>query len=130
MEDFVDIMCLFYARLRLRGYTETFLGPIFAAAPPYDSRAALMEPKPPTESARSHCLVLDFNVALQRLNIRRLLHEHLHLLPATLQQIPLIVAWRMPRKLGALLVPYRYPRPTKCPRTQLIDDPPPSATTV
>ena len=64
--------------LRLRGYTETILGPIFAAAPPYESRAALMEPKPPTESARSHCLMLDFSVALQRLNLRRLQQKQMH----------------------------------------------------
>jgi hypothetical protein len=64
----------------------------------------------PAASARSHVLIADFSHALQRVQVARVLHECLHLLPLPLRDVPIVVAWRQPRKLAALLVSYRYPR--------------------
>ena len=42
----------------------------------------------------------------------RILHEHRYLLPVELQELKVIVAWRAPKKLGAMLIPYRFNSPT------------------
>jgi hypothetical protein len=112
VDDYVQMLTVFHARLRLRGYPMAFLGPVFGAAPSYDKRDALLTPSPPADQARSHCLILSFSRAFERLQIARALHEHVHLLPLHLQEIKIIVAWRLPRKLGGLLATFRYPRLT------------------
>jgi hypothetical protein len=112
VDDYVQMLTVFHARLRLRGYPMAFLGPVFGAAPSYDKRDALLTPSPPADQARSHCLILSFSRAFERLQIARALHEHVHLLPLHLQEIKIIVAWRLPRKLGGMLATFRYPRLT------------------
>ena len=54
--------------------------------------------------------MLNFSKALESLRLKQILHEQLHLLPKSLRDVPIIVAWRMPRKLAAELIAFRYPR--------------------
>jgi hypothetical protein len=113
IDDYVHMLELFRARLKLRGYTDSFLSFAFAAAPRYADRSHLLGASSgaaPAASARSHVLIADFSHALQRVQVARVLHECLHLLPLPLRDVPIVVAWRQPRKLAALLVSYRYPR--------------------
>jgi hypothetical protein len=113
IDDYVHMLELFRARLKLRGYTDSFLSFAFATAPRYADRSHLLGASSgaaPAASARSHVLIADFSHALQRVQVARVLHECLHLLPPPLRDVPIVVAWRQPRKLAALLVSYRYPR--------------------
>eukprot|EP01047_Picozoa_sp_COSAG01_P023486 COSAG01_NODE_1422_length_10360_cov_36.853815_10_plen_90_part_00 len=60
-----------------------------------------------TAGLRAHVLILAFNASLAQASLAAALHEHRVLLPAHLQTA-FIVAWRVPRKLSALLVPFRF----------------------
>ena len=57
------------------------------------------------------------------INCSHILHEHHYLLPAKLQELKVILAWRAPRKLGGMLIPFRSDSP-------LIDDDTPLAIVV
>ena len=109
--------CLFWQRLRARGYTTAFLRSTFAAAPTYAQRDALLAPKQPLAAqARNHVLTLDYSASLASAPLTRALYEFRHLLPAHLRT-DFIVAWRVPRKLAALLVPFRFALPSSPPLT-------------
>ena len=88
IQDFIDIMILFHARLRLQGYPEKFLGPVFAATPSYEDRDKYLQPKEPTDvDVHSHCLVLNFSKALESLRLKQILHEQLNLIPKALRDV-------------------------------------------
>ena len=74
--------------------------------------AALLAARPTVgvASKRNHCLVLNYSAQLQQANLTRVLYEYRHLLPAHLLS-KFIVAWRVPPKLAALLVPFRFDIP-------------------
>ena len=61
---------------------------------------------------RAQVLILTFSRSLHQAQLGRILHEHRYLLPVELQELKVIVAWRAPRKLGAMLIPYRFNSPT------------------
>lgn len=111
--DFFRMKCLFWMRLRARGYPLAFLRAAFLLAPNYAQRDSLLAVRSPLQSAtdtRDHVLILDFSPQLKALNLRTVLYEHRALLPAHLRT-QFIVAWRVPTKLAALLVPFRFDRP-------------------
>jgi hypothetical protein len=62
---------------------------------------------PPVCHCKFVVLILAFNASLARASLAAALHEHRVLLPAHLRTA-FIVAWRVPRKLSALLVPFRF----------------------
>jgi hypothetical protein len=107
--DAARMQCLFWERLRARGYSVSFLRSVFAAAPTYAERSALLMRNALRSAAtpRAHVLILAYNASLARANLAAALHEHRVLLPAHLRTA-FIVAWRVPQKLSALLVPFRF----------------------
>ena len=107
------VLRLFWTRLSVRGYPASFLLDTFRSAPDYSQRAALLaKPDPRKDSTRSQVLILTFSRSLHQAQLGRILHEHRYLLPVELQELKVIVAWRAPKKLGAMLIPYRFNSPT------------------
>ena len=51
----------------------------------------------------------------------RAMHEYKYLLPPHLRTAKLILAWRLPRKIAGIIVPFRYPRQLQ-PRTETDGD--------
>lgn len=119
---FLEMLRLFWTRLSVRGYPAHFLFETFRSAADYTQRAALLA-KPAhsaADSTRSQVLILTFSRSLHQAQLGRILHEHRYLLPAKLQELKVILAWRAPRKLGGMLIPFRSDSP-------LIDDDTPLA---
>ena len=105
------MLCKFWHRLRLRGYPARVLYPIFRNSPGYADRDSLLAPPAgtPDTDVRLQVCVLEFSRALHAANLCKILHEHRYLLPEHLRRGDAIIAWRAPRKLGRLLIPYRFP---------------------
>ena len=116
-------MCLlFWSRLKLRGYTDRFLSAVFNKAPSYDERSRLLAPNTDAVSRpRSHALILSYSRALHKCQLGRAMHEYKYLLPPHLRTAKLILAWRLPRKIAGIIVPFRYPRQLQ-PRTETDGD--------
>ena len=97
---------LFWLRLRARGYSVAFLRLAFAAAPSYARRDWLLSTRT-KEETKTHIMILNFSAQLQAANLTRHLYEFRYLLPKQLQT-SFVVAWRVPSKLAALLVPFNF----------------------
>ena len=50
---------------------------------------------------------MTFSRALHQAQLGRILHEHRYLLPPQLQELKVILAWRAPKKIGGMLIPFR-----------------------
>ena len=108
------MQCAFWDRLTLRGYTFSFLKPVFDAAPSFDAcRARLLAPPAPPAAAsdRAHTLILTYSAALGRLDLTRALHEYRYLLPDHIRRSKMLVAWKVPRKLVGILCTFKYTKP-------------------
>jgi hypothetical protein len=104
--DFFTMKTLFWLRLRARGYSVAFLRLAFAAAPSYARRDWLLSTRT-KEETKTHIMILNFSAQLQAANLTRHLYEFRYLLPKHLQT-SFVVAWRVPSKLAALLVPFDF----------------------
>ena len=56
---------------------------------------------------RAQVMIVTFSQALHQAQLGRILHEHRYLLPPQLQKQKVIVAWRAPKKIGGMLIPFR-----------------------
>ena len=93
----------------MRGYPAHFLFETFRSAADYTQRVALLA-KPAHSAAgstRSQVLILTFSRSLHQAQLGRILHEHRYLLPPGLQELKVILAWRAPKKIGGMLIPFR-----------------------
>ena len=112
--DFLEIRARFWDRLRARGYPAGFLSYAFRQAPRHSARLTLfrvVEQSQTTE--RKHVLIVNYSAIMARATLSRALYAERYLLPMHLRS-DFLVAWRVPRKLAALLVPFRFnlPPPT------------------
>ena len=93
--DFFGMLRLFWTRLSVRGYPGPYLCETFHSAADYSQRVALLaQPDPAGATSRAQILILTFSRSLQSALLSRILHEHRYLLPASLQELKVIVAWR------------------------------------
>ena len=108
--DFFKMKTIFWLRLRARGYSVAFLRLAFAAAPCYAERDRLLSIRVDKEETKAHIMILDFCAQLQSANLIKHLYEFRYLLPQHLQT-NFVIAWRVPPKLAALLVPFNFAIP-------------------
>ena len=110
--DFLRMRTKFWDRLRARGYPARFLSFAFRRAPRHSDRLSLFSGME-TESAaeRKHCLIVNYSAVMAKATLSRALYADRYLLPLHLRS-NFVVAWRVPRKLSALLVPYRFNMPS------------------
>ena len=73
------------------------------------ARHAAMEAESAAE--RKHCLIVNYSAVMAKATLLRALYAERHLLPLHLRS-NFVVAWRVARKLSALLVPYRFNMPS------------------
>jgi hypothetical protein len=113
---FYELLTLFWERLRLRGYPEAFLRDVFDRAPDYASRDELLWGKKATNAdvdsaaARMQMWVTGYSSAKHKLCLSAVMHRNKHLLPPALRAGKFVLAYRAAPKLGAHLIPYRFPR--------------------
>ena len=115
--DYLDMLVLFWARLRARGYPESFLCGLFDKAPLFTQREALLYKDKPARNDRIQCLITEYSHAKHRLKLGEIMHMNKHLLPAHLQG-EFILAYRALPKLGTHLCTYRFPRMERAQRIQ------------
>ena len=108
--DFFDILSLLWSRLILRGYPQKFLRDVFDHAPNYASRYELLwRKKPSAATARKQMIITGYSSAKHSVALGAVMHDNKYLLPENLRQCDFVLAYRAPMKLGASLIPYRYP---------------------
>ena len=112
------MLVLFWARLRARGYPAFFLCGLFAQAPTFDQREALLYKEKLARQGRMQCLITEYSNAKHRLQLGEIMHANKHLLPSHLQG-EFVLAYRALPKLGAQLCTYRFPRTERAQQTQL-----------
>ena len=105
---FFTMLRLFWTRLSVRGYPAAFLRNTFNSAADYVDRAVLLaKPVRKASAERSQVMIVTFSRALHQAQLGRILHEYRYLLPPQLQEQKVIVAWRAPKKIGGMLIPFR-----------------------
>ena len=113
---FVDIACLFYQRLRARGFSSALLAEAFSKAPSYDIRDSLLTKALAPRSVQINDLpVKIFSPIFSRSKVAAGLPRAIFFgqnLLSSCQDFPevrLVNAWRVSNKIGGRLLTYRFP---------------------
>jgi hypothetical protein len=107
--DFLDILQLFWHRLRLRGYPAQFIRDAFDTAPAYSKRADLLYRTKPQRTGRMQMLITGYSHAKHEMKLGDVMHGNMHLLPPHLRG-DFVLAYRSTAKLSSQFVTYRFPR--------------------
>ena len=109
------IAALFYARLRDRGFSVSFLSTAFVKGPDYNNRLGFLSKvstSPTLDINERPALAFSavYSRALYATGLQRAIFLKTEHLPMSLASDRRLNAWRVGRKLKGLLVQFRYPR--------------------
>jgi hypothetical protein len=121
---YVEMACLFYQRLRARGFSLSLLSEAFSKAPEYDTRAELLaKALPPRSIDMKSSPVLVFSAVFSRskeaAGLSRAIFLNQSKLRAAFEDAPsfrdmrLLNAWRVAPRIGGRLLTFRFPTAAK-----------------
>eukprot|EP01052_Picozoa_sp_SAG31_P027008 SAG31_NODE_2491_length_5612_cov_23.752766_5_plen_260_part_00 len=112
-DDYLMIAIALRHRLSLRGFAEKSLATAFKTAPRYESRQLALTARQTEQPGTSPVIVFSttYSSSLQNSSLSRAIFLHRDYLPKHFDDIEMLTAWKVSKKIGGHLICFKFPKP-------------------